>query len=534
VINNFKSSISDGSIYLFPSEPGEIKALIQNLDNHKSPGIDNISVRVFKFCKNIISPIISKLVIYIFELGSYPDSLKIAKTIPIYKSGDSKLMGNYRPISLLNILNKIIEQVMHSRLSDFLNSNNFFYKFQYGFRSKSSTKTATIELFDKILNAVNNRKLVTGVFLDLAKAFDTVNHKILVDKLEYAGVRGIALNLFRSYLTDRKQTVYIKDCFSDMKDIVCGVPQGSVLGPLLFNIYINDIGNLNLKSIPNLFADDNAMFYFDADISENIRNAQSDLNILQEYFRLNKLTLNVEKSKFMNICPRNKVVSPFLPLKFNKIPLGEVSEYKYLGITIDNHLVWDKHINKIRNKIACRVGIIRKLSYFLPQKILLMLYYSLIHCNFEYLCLIWGSAANFYLKPIQVLQNRCLKYIYRLSSQYPTIELYEKCKILPIKGIYCQQICSFVNSVLNESEYHTIMFNFIDHDYETRYSDNNLYYGYSLNNFGINRISVMGPQLFNRLPIELKNCNDRSFKIRLKEWLIQPAQLIKTTKFQII
>lgn len=267
---------------------------------------------------------------------------------------------------------------------------------------------------------------------------------------------------------------------------------------------------------------------------KNFSDAQSDLNVLHEYFRLNKLTLNVEKSKFMNIRPRNKMVSPFPSLEFNGVTLGEVSEYKYLGITIDRNLVWDRHINKIRNKIACRVGIIRKLSYFLPRKILLMLYYSLIHCNFEYLCLVWGSAAKFYLKPIQVLQNRCLKYIFRLSSQYPTAELYGKCKILPIKGIYCQQICSFVDSVLRETEYHTVLFNFIDHGYETRYSNNNLYYGHSLNNFGTNRISVIGPQLFNRLPIELKNCNDKSFKIKLKEWLIQPAQLMKTTKFQII
>lgn len=171
------------------------------------------------------------------------------------------------------------------------------------------------------------------------------------------------------------------------------------------------------------------------------------------------------------------------------------------------------------NEISCRVGIIRKLSYFLPRKILLILYYSLIHCHFEYLCLIWGSAANFYLKPLQVLQNRCLKYIYRLSKQSnPTVELCDECKILPIKGIYCQQICSFVKSVLRESEYHTIVFNFIDHNYETRYSSNNLSYGYSLNNFGINRISIMGPQLFNRLPIELKNDN-KSFKISLKNGL---------------
>ena len=145
--------------------------------------------------------------------------------------------------------------------------------------------------------------------------------------------------------------------------------------------------------------------------------------------------------------------------------------------------------------------------------------------------MIWGSAAKYHLKPLQVLQNRCLKFIFQLSNQYPTVDLYEKCKILPIKGIYCNQICNFVKSVLSESEYHTIMFNFMSHNYETRFSDN-LSYGNSNNNFGLNRISIMGPQLFNHLPPEIKNIDAKSFKNKLKQWLIQPSQLIKITKFK--
>lgn len=228
-----------------------------------------------------------------------------------------------------------------------------------------------VELFDKILYALDSGQIVTSVFLDLAKAFDTVDHAILVKKLDFAGIRGVALNLFESYLKDRKQTVYVNNSFSDMKSITCGVPQGSVLGPLLFLIYINDIGALNLKSDPNIFADDTAMFYFGTNILSNMRDAQSDLDLLREYFRLNKLTLNVGKSKFMNIHSKSKILPAFQVLQYDNVSLEEVNEFKYLGIVIDKHLVWDKHIIKITKKISCRVGLIRKLSYFLPKKILL-------------------------------------------------------------------------------------------------------------------------------------------------------------------
>lgn len=532
-INHFNSlHRSENSIFLFPSTPVEVQNLIHKLNNNKSPGIDKISVKILKSCNTLIAPVISRLANLIFDSGSYPNALKIAKAIPIFKSGDSKLMINYRPISLLNILNKIIEQLLHNRLYSFLNHNDFFYKFQYGFRSKSSTGTATVELVDKILNALDKGEVVTGIFLDLAKAFDTVDHKILVKKLEIAGIRGTALNLFQNYLTDRMQCVFINGSYSSMRRVLCGVPQGSVLGPLLFLIYVNDLGALNLNCFPNLFADDTAMFYYNADVSVNINAGQQDLDVLQEYFRLNKLTLNVDKTKFINILSKSKILPPYPQLKFNGIPLGEVSEFKYLGIIFDKHLTWNSHIMKIRNTIACRVGILKKLSKFLSTKILLLLYYSLIHCHLEYLCLIWGSAANCHLRPLQVLQNRSLKFIFKLSYQHPSVDLYVSSKILPIKGIYCYQNCNFVKSVINNSKYHTIAFDFNIHDHDTRQSTD-LYYGVSRNNFGKNKISTIGPCLYNHLPQELKNCEVNVFRCNLKRWLLEAMQLSKLTKFHL-
>lgn len=253
---------------------------------------------------------------------------------------------------------------------------------------------------------------------------------------------------------------------------------------------------------------------------------------LQEYFRINKLTLNISKSKFMNILPRNKILPPHDELKYNGVPLDEVSEYKYLGINIDKHLTWDCQIRKVVSILSCRVGIIKKLSFFLPKNVLLLLYYSLIHCHLEYLCLIWGSAANRSIKPLQVLQNRCLKFIFRLTHQCPSVDLYALCNILPLKGIYCQQTCNFVKSVISENEYHTIVFDVANHGHDTRNS-NNLYYSTARNNFGKFKISSRGPCLFNALPQEIKESPINRFHSTLKEWLLLPPQLSKLTKLHL-
>lgn len=338
--------------------------------------------------------------------------------------------------------------------------------------------------------------------------------------------------MFASYLRDRKQLVCIEGNYSSLRYIRCGVPQGSVLGPLLFLIYVNDMSSLKMKNHPNLFADDTAMFYFNSDVECNIRDAQCDLDVLSEYFRLNKLTLNVEKSKFMNIVPKNKVLPQHEPLKYKGICLGEVVEYKYLGMIWDKYLTWSNQIQKVRNVLACRVGIIRKLSHFLPRNVLLMLYFSLVHCHLEYLCLIWGSASACYLRPLQVLQNRSLRFIFRLSHQFPSVGLYELCNILPIKGLYCQQVCCFVKSVLCENEYHTLSFHGINHDHDTRHSSD-LYYYVARNNFGRDKITTVGPRLYNCLPPELKDCNVNEFSAKIKEWLLLNAQLSKLTKFHV-
>jgi retron-type reverse transcriptase len=209
------------------------------------------------------------------ENGIFPTKLKLAKVIPLFKQGDRTNVNNYRPISLLPQFSKIFEKVFYNRLSDFFEKFEILSKSQYGFRKKSSTSFAIIDMLSNIYNALNNNLLPIGVFIDLQKAFDTINHDILLFKLRHYGIRGLAYDWIKSYLIDRKQFVSLDDIYSETKSISCGVPQGSILGPLLFLIYINDIENTSKKLKFVLFADDTNIFYSD----NNINNLKSNLEL---------------------------------------------------------------------------------------------------------------------------------------------------------------------------------------------------------------------------------------------------------------
>ena len=249
-----------------------------------------------------------KITNLIFELGIYPQSLKLSKIIPVYKDGDSKVLNNYRPISILNSTNKIIEKLLYTRIVNFLNDNDFFYKKQYGFRRLSNTSCACTEILIRILLEIDSGEIVTGLFLDLSKAFDTVNHDLLIDKLKNSGIRGIPLTLIRNYLTNRQQYVSLNGITSNRKFTTIGVPQGSVLGPLFFLIFINDIMNINLMGQLNIYADDCAIFYNNKNINDNVANINYDLKLLYDYFCKNKLTLNIQKSQYMNFHSQNKII----------------------------------------------------------------------------------------------------------------------------------------------------------------------------------------------------------------------------------
>ena len=246
----------------FPSTyQQEIVEICASLRSGSAAGFDNIHIDVVKQSIDIISKPLTRIINLSLSSGIVPKQLKLARIIPLFKSGDQDLYANYRPVSVLPIFSKFLEKVVYKRLYNFLIKYNILFDNQYGFRKNHSTALALLHLYDTLANAIDNKEYTMGVFIDLSKAFDTVNHEILLAKLQHYGIRGTPLKWFESYLSGREQFVNFNGYCSSYKLVKCGVPQGSVLGPLLFLIYINDICNVSSALDILLFADDTSIFF---------------------------------------------------------------------------------------------------------------------------------------------------------------------------------------------------------------------------------------------------------------------------------
>lgn len=510
------------TIFMRPATANEILILIQELKNKKSCGPDNIPVRVLK--DNAVS--FSKMLCSVFDRilmkGHYPDCLKIAKVIPIFKSGDPRDCNNYRPISTLSVFNKILEKLLITRLLSFIEQNDILYKFQYGFRKGSSTLIAITELVDFISGEVESKNIVGSLFLDLKKAFDTLDHSILLRKLDHYGIRGVANDVIKSYLLNRQQFVTLNNHNSSSLSIKIGVPQGSNLGPLLFLLYINDLGNLPLKGTPRLFADDTALFYPGVNVTSLINDIESDLIVLAQYFNQNLLSLNVQKTKYMIFHSRRNSLSVHHDPVIDNQNIENVDKFKYLGIHLDPVLSWIPHIKYIEHQISCLCGVLWKVKKFVVKHALLKFYFAYIHSRFNYLVSIWGQACVSHLSKIQCLQNRCLKIVFNKPLLYPTLQLYSDTthNILPLSSLCKLQILLLVHDVLfNRNSHHNLRLSTVQHNYNLRNS-NNLQRELMSTNLGQKRFSFVGPTLFNSLPLDINSVlNRHTFKLKLRQYL---------------
>ena len=340
--------------------------------------------------------------------------MEIARVTPIFKSGKTSDLNNYRPISIIPVIAKVFEKVIYDQLYKFLNENKFLSNCQSGFRSLHSTVTALLKATDDWhLNIDNN--LINGVvFLDLKKAFDSVNHLILIEKLRRYGILGKNLEFFISYLTNRKQKCQVNGHISDQKAVCCGVPQGSILGPLLFLVFINDFPNCLKHSTPIQYADDTSLTC----TADNLTNLESHLNLelklVKAWLSANKLTLNVAKTEFMLITTRQKL--PFLANQEIKIhidntPIERVKSTKALGVTLQESLSWANHVDRLRKKVAAGIGLLRRIRDFTSFDILIKIYKALIEPHFDYACTVWDDLDATLALKLQKLQNRAARII---------------------------------------------------------------------------------------------------------------------------
>ena len=400
----------------------------------------------------------------------------------------------------------------------------FQFGFQFGFRKDHSAAMALVCLIDKISQALENGEYVLGLFLDFSKAFDTINFDIMLLKLSYYGVRGCVLDWFRSNLSDRYQYVSYNGYNSVLKPVVCGVPQGSILGPLLFLIYINDLESVSDVILKIMFADDTNMFMTGKDLNSLEIVFNTELEKINEWIQTNKLSLNLSKTHFMLFKGRKKVsVTPSIVIANTSI--SQMSQTKFLGIMLDDRISWVPHIDDIAKKLSKSIGILSRLKRYLNKESLINMYYAFVYPYFHYCNEVWGNAYASHLKRLFLLQKRAIRIICQSEYRAHTSVLFTQCKILklPLINDYltAQFMYRFYNDKLPDVFVGMFKLNSSVHGYNTRQQD--CYHVPKVkSNFMKRTISYRGVVLWNSLSKNI-NCNYGfyTFKSHVKNLLIE-------------
>ena len=510
-----------------PTNTSEILKLISRLSDKKASGYDSISNVVLKNTRNVVAPYIVALFNTCMTSGVFPQSFKKAQVVPLFKGGEKFNRSCYRPISLLPAIGKLLEKVVSIRTTEFLNDNNVLSSHQFGFREGYSTEYAILDIYEKLLSNLDKGFSSCAIFLDLAKAFDSVDHEILLSKLSKYGIRGNILIFFKSYLTSRSQFVKLGRIESSILPIKFGVPQGSILGPLLFLLFINDLPNATNLFI-KLFADDTFLCAQNQDVDLLVAEVNLELNKVYHWLVSNKLTLNMGKTKFMIVT--NKKLKSYKPsIIINGKPMKECDHYKYLGVIMDKNLSWKPHIDYICKKISKACGSLANLRYCVNIDLLREVYHSLIHSYLRYGIIVWGNSSPSNLQPLKCLVNRAVRIItFAPFGRVDLHPLYSCLKILDVDKVKYLEISKYLYKLKKNllptkiGGFFEVKNNCPTHSYSLRNRERPVSQIVPRLASGQNSIQYRGEQIWDEIPEIIQNCSSlNKFKKAMKLNLLE-------------
>ena len=525
---------------------------IEGMQSKVSMDASGINTKMLKYLKMEIAKPLAHIFSLSVNTGVFPSKLKTSRTIPIYKAGEHTSCDNYRPISLLSAISKILEKIVSCALVEHLEHNNLIYENQFGFLKHRSTVHNILQLTNRVSKDLNSKKFVIGVFLDLRKAFDVVPHNILLDKLRKLGITDRAHSWFTSYLSNRQQYVDINGNTSTSRPLDISVLQGSILGPILFLCFINDLP-ITTELLALLFADDTAIVDSDTDLRILIGRVNIELQKIANWFRANKMAVNIDKTKYIIFRPKgvkinidleengivyndNEIGKENDPIKIRKVgrihndhPNSKERTYKFLGIYLDEYLSFDTHCTHICNKLSQSNFIISKAKNFLTASALKTLYYSLIHPHILYGLPIYSGTTQKNLNKIKNMQKKAIRNITKSSYTAHTAPLFTALKILPLN-----HLITYTKALLIHSIYHkyspTALHNtwITNNDRNTNFELRNAYdiYVPVARTDQVKRLSYFDlPATWNSLSDNRMTVNQTTFRIELKTHLYNLTSL---------
>ena len=499
----------------------DVNDCIDKLKSYTAPGLDQISPKFVKLSKCVLAPLLARLFNRCIELETFPNDFKVASVIPIPKKISPTSLDEFRPISLLSVFSKLFEKILESKMTKFITKNCILTPSQFDFTENNSTELAITTFYDKLLNNLNGKLITCSIFLDLRKAFDSVSHEILLKKLYHYGFRGKMFNLLSSYLSGRQICTKINDKLSSLRPVKYGVPQGSVLGPLLFLLYVNDLPNVS-KFETTLFADDTTLHLAHHDFNILQQQVKEETDKIENWVTSNKLTINYNKSCYMIISGNKKKIDTN---EFNVSISGNVivkSDYvKYLGVFLDDRLSWKIHINKLSKKLSRACGMVYKLRHYVPLSSLKLVYYGLFHSHLQYSLLNWGRAASSHLQKLIILQNKFIRASLFCAKEKPINFLYSKFNTLMLTDMINIEFAKFMfkynNRLLPPSFNNYFTKLDVIHHYNTRQKGTSEFFQpFIASETGKKSLQYIGLKIWKNIPEEFKYCSFSSFKKYVK------------------